>query len=561
MLDVIRGFEQYEWFDEMFNTYHYPLLKNEDLLDYVHRFHREHEIVGADKYLWTWAQAHVQIWYTQKYLDSTVRWMPSRYPDGENMRMIAYTAFAAGCRGLLWFPSRYFSDEYHGADRYAEAGLIGCELEVIGPWLAEGTVGPKLETSEPDLHVWPVDFPGGRLLLVMTFDDKAQYHVRGEMGSGTVTLDQPVPENAGVYELSMGREPAPGDNWPGDGLNAARDTLDLPHFDMTSLILITSDETVLEQARECSLAVEADATRYATEALAAKIEKVEPVLEVIRAYAPEIGETESPVAMAAHRLGERMDVARHRLADARNAIEKGSYFTARPRAEEGRRALRHGIRHMWEALNENPFVRDAELLPNFYLAEKYYPLAQAIVEAERSANLLENPSFETTEDGRVAGWQNMAAGHSQTGARGLIDTARAGEAGLRFTSDSPTIYKGEERDWVTVNAVSDLVDVQQWDGLEATAWVHIGEDMRKTERGAVLQIAGYDEAGEAISSWTVTDVEDNHATATDGWVRLTARTVVTQADAKTVGVRIGICGAGEAIFDDVTLVRRRPELE
>lgn len=558
MLDVIHGFEEYTWFDEMFNTYDYPLLKKPDLLEYIDRFHREHAIVGADRYLWTWAQAHVQIWYTQKYLDSTVKWAPSRYPDGENLRMVAYSSLAAGCRGLLWFPSRYFTDEYHGGDRYAEAGLIGCELEVYGPLLAEGAVGPELETEDPRLHVWPVDFPGGRLLLAMVFDEKTQYHVDwGGAAKRTVKLDRPIPEGATVAQFAGlgGYRPV--------HPNEARDQVTLPSFEMTEVFVISDDHEVMSGISERMRAVEPDAARFATQALAAKINKVKPVLEVIRANLPEpdpTGATTDVGRRAYHSVTAQMVIAEHYLAEAQDAIEQGRPQLARMCAERGRSLMRYAVRDGWEALNRDPFVRDADLLPNFYLAELYYPLAQAIASAEPGENLLVNPSFEQTDGGTVVGWQGMAAGHNQTGARGLVETARTGNLGLRFTSDSPTVYQGQERDWVTVNAISDLVEVRQWDALVASAWVRIDEPMQKTGRGAVLQIAGYDEAGEAISSWSVTDVETGRVARTDGWTELTVRTVVTQADAKRVAVRLGVCGVGEAVFDDVTLVRLRPDL-
>jgi len=256
-----------------------------------------------------------------------------------------------------------------------------------------------------------------------------------------------------------------------------------------------------------------------------------------------------------------MEIARKRLTEAQEAIEEARWTVARRNAERGRSIMRSAVRRAWETLNRDPFIRDADLLPNFYLIEQYAPILQAIAEAKPGGNLLANPSFERAEGDVVAGWQGMAAGHNQTGARGLVETARTGEFGLRFTSDSPTIYHGDERDWVTVNALSDPVEIRQWDGLEASAWVRIDEDMQKTERGAVLQIAGYDEAGEAIKSWTVTDVEANRVEATDGWVKLSVRTVATQPGAATAAVRLGVCGVGEAVFDDVTLVRMRPEIE
>jgi len=180
-------------------------------------------------------------------------------------------------------------------------------------------------------------------------------------------------------------------------------------------------------------------------------------------------------------------------------------------------------------------------------------LVVASLDTEGAENLLTNPSFEEAEDGAVLGWQGLAAVHEQTGRMGRTETARTGQFGLRFAADSLAQWKGGEYDWVTAHTVSDSVEAEKGDVFAATVWVRIDEDMQRTERGAVLEIVGYDEKGEA--AWSITNFEANRVEATDGWVQIKTGMRVTQERARTVGVRLGISGIGQVVFDDVKLMR------
>ncbi len=542
MFDVIQGFEAFAWFDGMFNTYHYPLLKPETLLDYVAMLRREHEIVNPDAYLWTWEQGHVQIWYTQRYLDPEVQWMPSLYPDGEHLRLVAYSALAAGCRGILYFFNRYFTEEYHGVDRYAEAALVGCELEVVGPWLAMGDVGEELATSDPALHAWPVTFPGGTLVLLAVIKDDSQYHVdAARVEEGVVELRRELREGERVYHLTLDG----GAREISGGVHGS--SVSVPSVEMTGLLLVTDDAELAAGADAALQALTPDAGRYAAQGAGARRDKVARVLATL----------ESEGYPGAAELRGAVESAGDEIARANNAIEGARYADAFRAARAASRVLRQATYDHWRRLNENEFVREAEVLPNFYLAETYYPMVRALAEAEPSPNLLTNPSFEESADGQVVGWADLPAAHEQVGSVSLTDQARSGQWALRLASESPTIYEGQERDWATASVSSEMVPVQQWDAIEAEVWVRIDEDLERTERGAFLQIVGYDESGES-AGWSVTSVEAGRAQATDGWLRLCRRTVVTPSSVAQVGVRLGICGVGRVRFDDVALVRRRP---
>jgi hypothetical protein len=549
MLDVVGGFAEYTWFDEMFCAYTYPLVKKPTLLDYQQLLRDRHEIIGRDKFLWTWAQAHVQVWYTQKFLNPDVHWMPSLYPDGENLRMVAYSALAAGCRGIMWFLASYFTEEYHGTDRYAEAALIGCELEVIGPWLAEGTVGPELETSDPTLHAYPVEFPGGTLILLMCIKDDTQYHVdEAEVANATLELGRPLEPEERVYELTLmegARDVT--DEAPADHAGALR----VPSFQVTGLMLITDDADLAASADQKCEQLLPDSSRYAALAAAAKLDKVTQVINALE----QAGYPQQRVwhLRALARAAEMI----HRQAN--DSIERAQFASAFSHARAARGILRKLVYDEWRRLNENEYVRDTDILPNFYLAEEYYPVIERLESAEPSENLIPNSSFEEGDGAAATGCLAAQAAHEQEGKRARSDEhARTGRYSLRLASESPAIYEGQEWDWVTAELRSPPIEAQQWDGIRAEAWVHLPEDLQKTERGALINLMAFDAEGKPVAGWKATDIEVGRAQATEGWHRLSLRGLITHPGAVTVAVRLGMCGVGRCYFDDILLVRLRP---
>ncbi len=213
-------------------------------------------------------------------------------------------------------------------------------------------------------------------------------------------------------------------------------------------------------------------------------------------------------------------------------------------------------REKWDGVISTSVVRSG-----YYLGREYENtrarvearVALDAIDTQQGENLLTNPSFEATRDGGVLGWEDLPATHEQTGRMSLTDTARTGDSGLRFSADTLAQWKGEEYDWVTAHTVSEKVPAREADVFAASAWVRIDEGMQKTDRGAVLEIVGYDEQGN--SAWPVTSFEANRVEATDGWVQMKIAMRVTRPKTKTVGVRLGISGIGTLVYDDLRLMR------
>jgi len=322
--------------------------------------------------------------------------------------------------------------------RYAEAALIGCELEVIGPWLAEGTVGEELQTSDPTLHAYPVEFPGGTLILLMCIKDDTQYHVgSGWVDGATIQLPRALKPDERVYQLTL-LEGARDITWRLQEQNTR--TLRLKTFRMTDLLLITGNEQLIRAADEQFAHLRPDAGRFQALAASAQVKKVRRVAEALQKewplHPPPGYPRQSP-------LMETVRSAEIIVGEANEHIERGDYREAFLRGLAARGILRFAVHSKWQDLNRDQHVQMMGVLPNLYLAEKYYPIVKRLEGAQFSQNLVANASFEEGEGAAAASWMSAEAVHEQKGKCARSNEyARRGEYSLRLVSESPAIYEG-----------------------------------------------------------------------------------------------------------------------
>jgi len=111
---------------------------------------------------------------------------------------------------------------------------------------------------------------------------------------------------------------------------------------------------------------------------------------------------------------------------------------------------------------------------------------------------------------------------------------------------------------VTADAQAGPVGVRQGEVVRLSAWVRVPETIRSTERGAIVNLLGFDASGKAVPGWESMRIEANRHRKTCGWTQLTITRRVDDARIAKVGVRLGICGSGACDFDDVRLCRLVP---
>jgi len=530
MFDAIGRYEEFGKIPDMWCAYAYALVKPAagspparkpaGLQEYGKWLDEMRKLGRPDGFFWTWGQCHVQVWYSTKFLGGSDKdkWRPSRFPDGDQLRLIAAHAISAGCRGLMWFVHFYFQDDHIGRDRYARAAVIGCELDVVGPLIAQGRTGARLTTSDPSVWATPIDFPGGRLICLLKTGEHYNYQPDAA-AAANVRVDPGAPGR--VYRISSDfRE-----------LNGSSCS-----FDLASWLLVTEDAALVEQLRKAHQAVLPDMARFSVEELEARIAKVQPVFRELGRDEPALGE------------------AQRHLAGARDRLAGADWPGACRLAEDALRALRAAQRRAWDAT----WADDASHLglgrtemADFYLLPTMAGDIELLKKGAWGENQLDNGDFEADQ-----GWGGVKLGHDPTGKSNLVaEAGRDGSRALRLASESPSIYQGKPQDWVTANVVSGRIPAKGGEFWEIAAWVRVPKSFERTARGVTIALFAYDEKGKRVRGYGAQDLEAVRVEATDGWERLRLIVPLRSAEIASVAARLALCGVGEAHLDDVTVRR------
>lgn len=344
----------YQWFDELYCAYTYPLLRR-TLRNYQKYLMKSRSTVGSDKFFWTWVQSHVQIWYIKKYLNPAGRWTPSRYPDAEHIRLLTYCALAAGIKGLIYFNRRYYRDDFYGADRYAEAGIIGCELEVLGPWLAQGQTVEKLESPMPNVDITPIDFPSGRLLLMMRLNDDYQYHVdAGNVEAFDLQLSSKLKEGEAVYQIGF---PTGVQKCDVEG-----NVIHVPAFELTQVLLITAQAELIQKAQKQFAQLIPEVATFAVTLSKAKLKKTMEVRDKLKELkVPEqLLPSENDLTRASELLNE-----------AEKALQDGKHANAYSTSRNAQNILRASVYASWRSMRNDKSLQ-GESLQDYYLMPFFY---------------------------------------------------------------------------------------------------------------------------------------------------------------------------------------------
>jgi len=570
MIDVpgSANADAYQWFDGMVADYLYPLLK-QPLAEYQKTLRARRAAIGDDRYFWTWIQSHTQDWYNRMFLSDDIagygKVRPFMYPGPELVRLLCYHSLAAGAKGLLCFPARFFPPEIGGGARVAEFAILANELEVIGPWLVAGRQKGKLRCT-PEADATRFDFPGGTLVLVIrdgpyyayhpdaAYTERTKVHLDPAPAKGTGALRVDFPE---VRELDIERS--------GNGID-----IQIGPWELTAAVLLTDDAALLQETTRKIAERLPGVARFAVEVARTKNEHVARTVDELRTL--EESSARLPDEGELKRAGEEID-------QAQSLREEEQHAQACVTARRAQRRLRGEVYRSWNAMWDDPAIafaaherppaqsRDAHTfygLQDFFLMPLFYRIAHTRRHGKAGRNLVANPGFERIQGGKFVGWStSVPAAHVGEGEGGTAPGARSGRAALAITSTRPARRSGtnEEVDWVTFEAASQDAPVRMGDVIDVSVWLRIDEDFKKTTRGAVVNLVGKDGEGKTVSEWGGGRIEVARFERTDGWIDLSIVRLVNLPSIRRVALRLGTCGVGTVLFDDASLVvtRRAPE--
>jgi len=453
---------------------------------------------------------------------------PPRTVDPEQIRLLVYTAVAAGSRGLLFLSDSPLHAQDPDTRRRALAlELLNLELEIIEPWLASGTVWATAPSGNREVTATVLRIDRGRLLLPIRAAPGAQC-VPSPTATDTVPLVVPgVPESSGVYELLPGGlRPLRHRNGTG-GIH-----LTLEDFGLTGLVLLAHDALVIDSL---SRRVTQAGRRWAELRRDLALAK----LEATRQAAGELAR----VAPAPPMAGQGFREVQLALQKCHANLGAGQLQSAGLEAGLALLRLQSLQRTYWDAAlgaGLSPVVSPAAV--SFDTLPWHWRLGERIATSRCGSNRLPAGDFEDPGAMRAAGWR-----HFQYGTGGLLITAdvapgaaRGGKAGLRLAirpadPDQPPGIVESPPLWI----VSPPVSVEAGQLIRIRGWVQVPAPIAASVDGLLIadSLTG-DALAERISK-------------TAGWKQFTLHRVAPQSGPMTVSFVLS--GLGEVLLDEATV--------
>lgn len=330
-------------------TYLYPLQKGKTLggyediqggLEDVQRLaENTRRIWGKKVYFHQWCQAHMQT-FAQRAVELAGAGI--LLPSPEQQRLLTYMTIASGTAGLLYFYAGALSEEQLGLGRRSEIGLVWRELALVEDLL---TTGERRQAKTNQSSVEAVAFAKGAeaaVLLIRHHRQDNRYVADHPLLKVEVELELPPSAGAKVYRLGYP------DLAELKAFRRSRGRLGVtvPDFDLTDLLLVTSEAQRLQRVQQRLEEERGAAARLALDALRDKRAKTEAVAQLVGDWAD---------ARVRTLLGQGQELHREAQAKLAERDIAASFVLSR----QGLRIYREVQRRLMERAED--FVRERKL--------------------------------------------------------------------------------------------------------------------------------------------------------------------------------------------------------
>jgi len=453
--------------------------------------------------------------------------------EPEQMRLAAFSAVAAGARGLC-FRSRSRLDATNavGRLRAATVELINRELAALEPWAAGGAGAAGVATSVDDVRVAVISTERSRLLIPLHAPDNAQ-HACGAPPPGEVAFVVPgVPDDFNAYELTpAGLRPLRRQRWPG-GVRITRDGSQLGWP-----VVLTQDPLVVSRLARDLTANGPRLSRLRRELAAGWLQLAQQVAQQL----PTKGDEQIDVAPL-------LAQAESHLRQADQLLAHGDDAAAAQAADRALQNLAQVRRALWQRhAAEFPDPLASPCCVQFSTLPSHRQLAATLRAGRGGPNLLPGGDFENLQQMLSAGWQQV-----QTPADGVKThvelTRQAPVAGQYVLRLSAWVDDGSAQNRVVetlpVHVTSAPATVHPGQVVRIHGWVRIAEPIAGSGHGLVISdsLAGDDLA--------------LRINATGSWREFTLYRAAEQSGQVTI--TFALTGLGVVDLDQVTITTITP---
>lgn len=417
---------------------------------------------------------------------------PARAPPlvvtSEQIRLLVYTAIAAGSRGVLFESSSPLNaDDPDTQQRAMSLELVNMELSLIEPWIAGGTVVATLTGSSSEIGGAMLRSDHARLLLPIWMTPGAQY-VPGQAAGNNVTVVAPgVPESSRPYEIIPGGLRPLRKNRAMGGMQV---TLD--EFGLVAPVLLSQDPPIVAELSRQSIVAGPRMAELLRHLAARKLQIAQQVSSEL------LGRVPAPKSSA-----DWIPSARRNMQACDDLLAEKRFQEAYISAQRVMRALRLYERAYWEttvAKLTSPVVSPAAI--SYATLPVHLKLVERIAALRPGPNVLEGGEFEDMGATLRSGWRHFE--HRMEGTTGQVDmvsgAAHRGHFGLRLAvrpedpKNPPAMLESSPL-WIT----SPSVPVRTGDLVCVRGWIRIPTPLTSTVDGLlVFDSLGGETLGERI---------------------------------------------------------------
>ncbi|HMC12017.1 MAG TPA: hypothetical protein VKH44_12035, partial [Pirellulaceae bacterium] len=534
--DVWDGFQPFSRSVNLLGVHRWPLMTGLELSQYREWLEQRRLLANSNPFLWTWVQTHLPDWYANLIYDhpGATGFDEPIGPQPEQIRLLTYTALAAGCRGVGFWSDRFLADSHQGRDRLLSLALLNQEIHMLERVLVEAKPDKMrwIDTSNPDVKAAVIytDTNLGVLVLPIWMGKGSQF-VPGQAAAARLSMVVPdVPVGTQAWEVS-----------PADvrGLRAERVTggmkVTVPEFGMTSAIVFTSDngpDGLLVQFQEQTRRMRKLAAQWAHDLAQVEMDKVLAVYQQLE--------------QAGRRLPDAqglLDNARARLQSSANLLTSGDPREAYHEAQRAVRPLRILMRAYWDSATKDLDAPVASpYAVSFFTLPRHYRFMEKVGQSTAATNVLPGGDFEMEPSNASAAWlpQEVTLDQVDLLARRVANDAHEGRQCLMLQikpKNKEMPIRALERTFLAIH--SPAVRLQPGTLVRVSGWVRIPENLTASADGALL----YDSAGgEPLAIRLIGATK---------WKKFTLYRNVPASG--LINVSVALTGIGTAFFDDIRI--------
>ncbi len=509
-----------------------PLGSSLELNDYAEWIRRRPRLALPGTPTWALVQTEPSIELEQQLVALDLAGSARVSVAGEQIRLLAFLAVAAGSRGLV-FESRTRLDAPDPATRLRAMTLerINLDLALMAGWAASGDAVAKALTNQPEVTATAIRAGRSHLLMPMWSGRGSQFVPGQAAGHGVALVVPGVPEDSAAYRIAPGRlEPLRPERVAG-----GKQVL-LSEFGMTDLVLLGHDPLLVAHLSRATAAVGSRASALSRDMATRKMQAVE---ETANHLAPDLVPPQA---------GQWLGEARKEIQQCDGRMAARDYATAETHAQRATRLLRLVERGTWERVIDattSPMVSPATV--GFATLPWHGPLTARITASRPSGNLLTGGDFEDLQATLAAGWRHYRHPTEgvETSAGVEPEAVKRGRMGLRMSAtpsdpDQPPAMIEVPPIWIT----SPGVPLQPGQLVRIQGWV----DVPRPITGSVDGLMIFDSfSGEALAE---------RIGETKGWQPFLLYRVAPTSG--MLRVSFVLTGLGEVRLDDVSIQVLQP---